>query len=66
MRNIDLFMEHFLWSRDGQAAIDALAGYLDQIGGPCPIDHDIDHGSGSCPEDCKLCWRHYLEREVTL
>ena len=59
MRNIDLFMEHFSWSKGGEAAINALAGYLDHFGGPCPIDHD------SCPEDCKLCWKRYLEREVT-
>lgn len=60
MRNIDLFMKLFSWSMDGQAAINALAGYLDQIGGPCPIEHDVD----PCPHDCEACWKHYLESEV--
>jgi hypothetical protein len=59
MRNIDLFMKHFAWAMDGQAAINALAGYLDQIVGPCPIDHGY-----VCIHDCKSCWKHYLESEV--
>ena len=59
MRNIDLFMKHFAWAMDGQEAINALAGYLDQIVGPCPIDHVHD-----CIHDCKSCWKHYLESEV--
>lgn len=58
MRNIDLFMKHFSWAMDGQAAINALAGYLDQIGGPCPIER-----TDRCPHDCEVCWKHYLESE---
>lgn len=60
MRNIDLFMKHFVWAMDGQAAINALAGYLAKLNGPCPIGH-----VGPCPQDCKSCWKHYLESEVS-
>lgn len=59
MRNIDLFMKHFAWGMDGQSAINALSGYLNQIGGPCPIEH-VDR----CTHDCEDCWKHYLEGEV--
>lgn len=33
---------------------------MEQIGGPCPIKHAVD----PCPQDGKLCWKHYLESEV--
>lgn len=59
MRNIDLFMKHFAWAKDGQAAINELAEYLSKITGPCPIEHAVP-----CPNDCKSCWKHYLESEV--